>query len=64
MSAFHDCVLQAEVPRGCKTPESLKRFSSDKDESTVEHIARYTIELGELASNELLKMRFFFFQVS
>ena len=48
------------MPRGRKTLKSLTKFSSDKDKSTVEHIARYSIELGKLELNELLKMRFFF----
>ena len=59
VSSFPNYVLQAEVPRDCKTPKSLTKFSGDKDESIAKHVARYTIELGELASNELLKMRFF-----
>ena len=45
VSVFPDCVLQVEVPRGCKTPKSLTKVSGDKDESTVEHIARYIVEL-------------------
>ena len=34
----------------------MTEFSGDKDESTIEHMARYKI--GKLTSNELLKMRF------
>ena len=37
----------------------LTKFSGEDGESTVEHIARYLIELGEIATNEYLKMRYF-----
>ena len=59
VSAFPNYVLQVEVLRGYMTPKSLTKFFGDKDESTIKHIARYTIELGEHASNELSKIRFF-----
>ena len=48
------------MPKGCKAPKYLTEFFCDKDESSVKHLAKYTIELGELVSNELLKMNFFF----
>ena len=47
------------MPRGLKVPKSLAKFSGENGESIVEHIARYTVEIGEVASNEHLKMRFF-----
>ena len=59
MSAFPECVQQAELPRGWKIPKSLTKFSGEENESAVEHIARYTVEIGEAASNEYLKMRYF-----
>ena len=59
MSTFLDYLLQVEVPKGCKTLNFFTKFSGDKDESTVKHIARYTIEIRELVSNKLLKMRLF-----
>ncbi|XP_016164136.1 uncharacterized protein LOC107606608 [Arachis ipaensis] len=59
VSAFPECVQQAELPRGWKIPKSLTKFSGEENESTVEHIARYTVEIGEVASNEYLKMRYF-----
>ena len=40
-------------------PKLLTKFSGENGESTVEHIARYTMEIGELANEEYLKMRFF-----
>ena len=51
---------QVKLPRGWKAPKSLNKFSRDNGESTIQHIARYTTEIGEIASVEYLKMRFFF----
>ena len=39
--------------------KSLTKFSRESGESIVEYIARYTLEIGEIATNEYLKMRFF-----
>ncbi|XP_027346518.1 uncharacterized protein LOC113858200 [Abrus precatorius] len=49
---------QAELPRGWKVPKFTK-FARDSGESTVEHIARYAIECGDLARNEDLKLKYF-----
>ncbi|XP_057452179.1 uncharacterized protein LOC130743999 [Lotus japonicus] len=57
-SAFSEFVLQTELPRGWKVPKFTK-FSGDTGESTVEHIARYQIEAGDIANNESLKMKYF-----
>ncbi|XP_057432903.1 uncharacterized protein LOC130725716 [Lotus japonicus] len=57
-SPFSEVVLQAELPRGWKVPKVTK-FSGDTGESTVEHIARYRLEICDLANNELLKMKYF-----
>ena len=59
MSAFPDYIQQVELLRGCKIPKSLTRFFGENRESTVEHITLYIVEIGEIASNEYLKMRFF-----
>ena len=56
--AFPEWIQQVEMPRGIKPPKFTK-FFGENSESTVEHVARYTLELGELGSNEYLKMRFF-----
>ncbi|KAK2430305.1 hypothetical protein QL285_028653 [Trifolium repens] len=58
VSALSEYVLQAELPRGWKIPKFTK-FAGDTNESTVEHIARYLAEAGNLANNEDLKMKFF-----
>ncbi|XP_057421488.1 uncharacterized protein LOC130715404 [Lotus japonicus] len=57
-SAFSEFVLQTELPRGWKVPKFTK-FSGDTGESTVEHIARYQTEAGDIANNENLKMKYF-----
>ncbi|XP_058741273.1 uncharacterized protein LOC131613640 [Vicia villosa] len=43
---------------GCKIPKFTK-FSGDTSESTIEHIARYMTEAGDLANNEDLRMMYF-----
>ena len=45
VSAFPDYVQQVEIPQGRKPPKSLTKFSGESGESTVEHIARYTMEI-------------------
>ena len=59
VSAFPNYVQRAELPRGWKAPKSLTKFLGENEEFIVKHIARYTMEIGELANVEYLKMRFF-----
>ncbi|CAJ2649107.1 unnamed protein product [Trifolium pratense] len=58
VSAFTEYVLQTELPRGWKVLKYTK-FAGDTNESTVEHIARYLAESGNLANNENLRMKYF-----
>ena len=58
ISAFPDVVQQTELPRGMKIPK-FSKFAGEAGESTVEHVARYLIECGDLANNECLKMKYF-----
>ena len=51
-------VLQMELPRGWKLPKFTK-FAGVVKESTVEHVARYQTELGDLVVNEDLRMKYF-----
>ncbi|XP_050909612.1 uncharacterized protein LOC127123437 [Lathyrus oleraceus] len=51
-------VLQSELPSRWKVPK-LTMFSGDTSVSTVEHVARYFIEAGEIANNESLRMEYF-----
>ncbi|XP_050876631.1 uncharacterized protein LOC127080346 [Lathyrus oleraceus] len=57
-SPLSEYVLQTELPRGCKIPKFTK-FLGDTSESTVEHIARYMTEAGDLANSENLRMKYF-----
>lgn len=43
---------------GCKVPKFTK-FSGKTNESIVEHVARYQSEVGDIANNENLKMKYF-----
>ncbi|MDV3201230.1 MAG: hypothetical protein Q8877_03530 [Sweet potato little leaf phytoplasma] len=56
--AFPEWVQHAKIPRGMKIPK-LSKFAGEAGESTIEHIARYTIELGDFALEKALKMRLF-----
>src|SRR4051812_17628427 len=57
-SPISDYILQTELPRGTKVPKFTK-FSGETNESTVEHIARYLTEAGDLAGNEDLRIKYF-----
>jgi len=58
VSPLSELVLQSELPKGYKIPEFTK-FAGDTSESTVEHIARYLTEAGDLANDEKLRLKFF-----
>ncbi|XP_050889447.1 uncharacterized protein LOC127094689 [Lathyrus oleraceus] len=57
-SSLPDFVLQTKLPRGWKVPKFTK-FAGDTKESTVEHVARYQTEAGNIANNEDLKLKYF-----
>ncbi|XP_050902315.1 uncharacterized protein LOC127112536 [Lathyrus oleraceus] len=57
-SPLSEYVLQTELPMGYKIPKFTK-FSGDTSESTIEHIARYMTEAGDLANSENLRMKYF-----
>ena len=50
--------LQTENPRGWKIPKYTK-FGGESGESTVEHIARYLTESGDMSNNENLRVKHF-----
>ncbi|XP_045831592.1 uncharacterized protein LOC123922985 [Trifolium pratense] len=58
VSPLSEYVLQTELPRGWKIPKFTK-FAGDITESTVEHVARFFTEAGNLADNENLRMKYF-----
>ena len=57
-SPLSDYILQSELPHRWKVPKFTK-FSGDTAESTVEHVARYLIEGGEILNNENLRIKYF-----
>jgi len=57
-SPLSEYILQEELPPRWKVPKFTK-FSEDTSESTIEHVARYLIEAGEIARNENLKIKYF-----
>ena len=57
-SPLSEYILQTELPRGWKIPKFTK-FAGDTNESTVEHIARYLTEAGDIANNENLRIKYF-----
>ncbi|XP_020985721.1 uncharacterized protein LOC110274778 [Arachis duranensis] len=59
MSTFSPTVQMAEVPRGIKNPKIVTMFAGEVGESTTKHVARYLVEIGNLANDENLKMKFF-----
>ncbi|XP_050914692.1 uncharacterized protein LOC127129580 [Lathyrus oleraceus] len=57
-SPLAEFILQAEAPRGMKVPKYIK-FGGESGESTIEHVARYLTESGDLAHNECLRVKNF-----
>jgi len=51
-------VLQSELSRGYKIPKFTK-FAGDTSESTVEHVARYLTEAGDLGNDKNLRLKYF-----
>src|SRR3954466_14556303 len=58
VSPLSGYIRQTELPRCWKVPKFTK-FAGETGESTVEHIARFQTEAGEIANNENLKMKYF-----
>ncbi|XP_015945962.1 uncharacterized protein LOC107471031 [Arachis duranensis] len=59
VSDFSQVVQMAEVPRGAKNLKITTKFAGEVGESTTEHVACYLVEIGNLANDENLKMKFF-----
>ncbi|XP_050896711.1 uncharacterized protein LOC127103502 [Lathyrus oleraceus] len=57
-SPLAEFILQTEAPRGMKVPKYTK-FGGESGESTIEHVARYLTESGDLAHNECLRVKNF-----
>ncbi|XP_057756352.1 uncharacterized protein LOC130975599 [Arachis stenosperma] len=59
VSAFSQVVQMAEVPRGVKILKITTKFAGEVDGSTTKHVARYLVEIGNLANDENLKKKIF-----
>ncbi|XP_058179969.1 uncharacterized protein LOC131327899 [Rhododendron vialii] len=46
------------LPRGYKLPE-LSLFSGTENQSTIEHVGRFCLQLGELGSDDVFKLKLF-----
>ncbi|XP_050919691.1 uncharacterized protein LOC127137262 [Lathyrus oleraceus] len=57
-SPLSEYILQEKAPPRTKVPKFTK-FVKDTTESTVEHVARYLIEAGDISNNEILRIIFF-----
>ena len=55
--AFADYVLQSKLPRGYKL--KFSKFAGELEESTMEHVAHFQIEFGDLSIDEILKIKNF-----
>jgi hypothetical protein len=52
---YHKVILPPRV----KPPTEFTKFSGQDDTSTVEHIARYLLQLGEASADEAFRVRYF-----
>jgi hypothetical protein len=52
---YHRVILPPRV----KPPTEFSKFSGQDDTSTVEHIARYVMQLGEASADEAFRVRYF-----
>ncbi|XP_016178973.1 uncharacterized protein LOC107621468 [Arachis ipaensis] len=59
VSAFPQVVKMVEVLREVKNPKIITKFAGEVGESTTEYVACYLVEIGNLANDENLKMKFF-----
>jgi hypothetical protein len=56
---FPEWYNKVALPNRVKVPADLTKFSGQDDTSTVEHIARYLMHLGEASADEAFRIRYF-----
>jgi hypothetical protein len=56
---FPEWYHRVALPNRMKVPSEFTRFSGQDDTSTVEHIARYLMQLGEASADEAFRIRYF-----
>jgi hypothetical protein len=58
-SPFPEWYHRVALPNRVKVPTEFTKFSGQDDTSTVEHIARYLMQLGEASADEAFRIRYF-----
>jgi hypothetical protein len=58
-SPFPGWYQRVALPNRVKVPTEFTKFSWQDDTSTVEHIARYLMQLGEASADEPFRIRYF-----
>jgi hypothetical protein len=58
-SPFSEWYQRVGLPNRVKVPTKFTKFSGQDDTSTVEHIARYLMQLGEASADEAFRIRYF-----
>jgi hypothetical protein len=56
---FLEWYHRVALPYRVKVPSEFTKFSGQDDTSTMEHIARYLMQLGEASADEAFKIRYF-----
>jgi hypothetical protein len=56
---FPEWYFNVLLPPRVKPPTEFTKFSGQDDTSTVEHIARYLMQLGECSAEEAFRVRYF-----
>jgi hypothetical protein len=56
---FPEWYHRVALPNRVKVPSEFTKFSGQDDTSTVEHIARYLMQLGEASADEAFRIRYF-----
>jgi hypothetical protein len=56
---FPEWYHRVALPNRVKVPADFTKFSGQDDTSTVEHIARYLMQLGEASADEAFRIRYF-----
>jgi hypothetical protein len=56
---FPEWYYRVILPPRVKPPTEFTKFSEQDDMSTVEHIARYLMQLGEASADEAFRVRYF-----
>jgi hypothetical protein len=56
---FLEWYHRVALPNRVKVPTEFTKFSRQNDTSTMEHIARYLMQLGEASADEAFRIRYF-----